>query len=706
MEEKGVSGSFMVISEENTDSLYPMILGVSCAFLALRQLPEPDICDEKWSEIRNRMYKGSALVGLLVWTVRRNVATTEKMELVQNLAKAQIEIAELKKRRSEDAKANEKVVCIFAGREQSWFDERRKLRQQIGAVMNDMRVVEAKREKSVSEVGEKMKEIEVILQLKDKMIEEAERRRLEAEKKVKAAENVAEVMRESVKSEVERHSNEISKHKTAFIELVSNQRQLEAEMGRTIRQVEAAKHELEQKEQLVLMNQRLSMELVRMHKDLEQKEHILSAMLRKSKIDTAEKQMLLKEVRSSKAKRKQAELESARWRAVAQSKHDRNSLRNMFSKHVNAKSDAWNHKSFVDDGIEELTDAKQLGNWEAENFEVGVEHKHRVEIDAFMEQLRQKDDKLEAYNWRLMSTELESKRLQSHIEALNCDIVHLRQDNAKLEGILFEREAKLHSMMMHSDSSMPQKLRLDAEIVDDTVWSRVKVVKRKPRQEMKAVAEENDRLDNDIVLTIEPPNKEKDCGSTSTWKMDVHALGVSYKVKRLRQQLFMLQRLTGKKQNCTNTNGEDLDNGRVKGFDALMSLLNKQVDRYQSLQGKIDHLCKRMQENKLNSSSTTARLDDDTKMMEHFLEETFQLQRYIVSTGQKLMEVQTKIASSLVGEAEEIEKPGSFDIERFGESLKTLFRETQRGVEVRISRIIGDLEGTLARDGFNTWRRL
>lgn len=355
MEEKGVSGSFIVISEENSDRLYPMFIGVSCALFALRLLPEPEICDEKWAEIRNKMLKGSALVGLLVWTVQRNVITTEKTKLLEKLETAQMEIAELKKRRSEDAKANEKVVSIFAAREQSWFDERRKLSHQIFSLMNDLRVVEAKRENSVSELGDKMKEIEVILQLKDKMIEEAERRRLESEEKLKAAKNVLEELRANVKNEVERHSSEISKHKTAFIELVSNQRQLEAEMGRTIRQVEAAKQEvdavLEEKEQLVLVNQRLSVEIVRLHKDLE----------RKSNLNAADKELLLKELRSSKAKRRQAEVEAEKWKAVAESKHDRISLRNMFFlKHVNGKSnttplDARNPKSEMRKGVEILS---------------------------------------------------------------------------------------------------------------------------------------------------------------------------------------------------------------------------------------------------------------------------------------------------------------------------------------------------------------
>ncbi|XP_042051811.1 uncharacterized protein LOC121797142 [Salvia splendens] len=616
-----------------------MFIGVSCALFALRLLSDPEICDERWSEIRDRMLKGSALVGLLVWTVQRNVVTVENAKLLSKLEIAQMEIAELKKRRSEDAKANEKVVSIFAAREQSWFDERRKLSHQIFNLMNDLKVVEAKRETSVTELGDKMNEIDVILQLKDKMIEDAERRRLESEEKLKAAQDLAEDLRGSLKS----HSSEISKHKAAIVEM-------EAEMGRSIRQAETV---VEEKEQLVLVNQRLSVEIVRLHKDSE----------RRSNLDAAEKQMLLKEVRSSKVRRKQAEVEAARWKAVAESKHDRISLRNMFLKHFNPY----------------LTRAIQ---------ESRAEQKHSVEMYAVLEQLRQKDEKLEAYNWRLRSSELESRRLQSHIQVLDRDIAHLRQDTTKLEEQLITRSAP------------PDPRRLSCNTPgDDTVWSKVKVVKRKPGHAMvkadEAAASENEL--QDIVLTLE--QGQASTKTNCTWKMDVHALGVSYKVKRLRQQLLVLERLAGKEK--ASESGES--NARVKGFCALMSLLNKQVERYHSLQGKIDQLCKRMQEKKVNNSKCG---EDETKRMEHFLEETFQLQRYIVAAGQKLMELQSMIASNLVAETEDIEKHGSFDIERFGDSLKTLFRETQRGIEVRISRIIGDLEGTLARDGFTTWQKL
>ncbi|CAK9146549.1 unnamed protein product [Ilex paraguariensis] len=190
--------------------------------------------------------------------------------------------------------------------------------------------------------------------------------------------------------------------------------------------------------------------------------------------------------------------------------------------------------------------------------------------------------------------------------------------------------------------------------------------------------------------------------------MDLHALGVSYKIKRLKQQLLMLERLTGKQESYEDSESNDYGHIGMRGFYTLMSLLNKQVSRYQSLQGKTDELCKRMHENDLDvnrGGSSIARKKEETKILEHFLEETFQLQRYIVATGQKWAEIQSKIASGFVGVTEELDKPANFDMTRFADNIRTLFREVQRGIDVRIARIIGDLEGTLAREGMMHLRK-
>ncbi|KAJ6376403.1 hypothetical protein OIU76_025527 [Salix suchowensis] len=82
--------------------------------------------------------------------------------------------------------------------------------------------------------------------------------------------------------------------------------------------------------------------------------------------------------------------------------------------------------------------------------------------------------------------------------------------------------------------------------------------------------------------------------NNSPWRMDLHGLGVSYKLKRLKQQLLMLERLAGKQESGEHIGNSDEAKTGIKGFQLLMSLLNKQVNRYQLLQGKIDELCKRM----------------------------------------------------------------------------------------------------------------
>ncbi|KAH7543823.1 hypothetical protein JRO89_XS15G0025700 [Xanthoceras sorbifolium] len=812
-EEVVVSGSNLVVCEDKSDSLYPMCFGVSCAFLALRLLSGHESSsegDQKWCELHDKMLQGSAqLLGLLVWRVQRGGGGDgDRCNLVNKLKTTEREVKELKKLRHEDGKANEKVVSIFASQEQSWFSERKKLRQHIGGLMNELRVLETKRDEAISELNEKLKEMEVLVKSKDRVLEEEEQKRKELEEKVKEAGNVAEELRETAKKEAQEHSNELWKHKTAFIELVSNQRQLEAELGRALRQVDATKQELnsvlEQKEESVLLAQKLSIEMVKMRKDLDQKDKILSAMLRKSKLETTERQILLKEVKLSKAKRKQAELETERWKAATESRHERHSLRSMFSsnqansrldvssgargtshiaktisqptnyilesehQHRELRSEPHGFSPLSDyysaGGNEDLVDVKRLESWvrlEVEKYATVMEQRHHLELEAFAEQMRLKDEKLEGYRWRLMSMELESKRLQSHIEGMNKDMSQLRHENIKLEALLLEREEELSSLKQHFASQlMPfsfPKTHLNASLHDpalthDAVWSKVKIIKRRPmeeEQEMKTsladmspkIKEDNPSLNEsknvdsivqspencldekrdvavqapiqgesvspeevDTIETLASSSQPLIKTNNSPWRMDIHALGVSYKIKRLKQQLLMLERLTGKSEEDTQSN----DNA-VNTFLLLMSFLNKQVSRYQSLQAKADDLCKRMHETDLDMSqgdSNTLRRKGETKTLEHFLEETFQLQRCIVVTGQKLMEIQSRIASGFVGLTEELDnKSVSFDKQRFIDTVKTLFQEIQRGIEVRIARIIGDLEGTLACEGMIRLRR-
>ncbi|XLR00484.1 hypothetical protein S83_066682, partial [Arachis hypogaea] len=231
VEDKGFSvldNRFGYDKKSDTDIMYTMYFGVSCAFFALQALIKPHV----------EVFK---------------------------LRNAERKIENLKKMRHEDAKANEKVVGIFDTQEQSWLHERRKLRQHIGALMNELRVFEKKKDEVISEMSQKLKEIEDLLESRDKVIQEGEQKRKKLEENLAKAEREAEELRESVKLEVQEHSSDLRKHKTTFIELVSNQRQLEAELGRAMKQLEAAKQELgsvlEKKEESKLLAQKLSIEI-------------------------------------------------------------------------------------------------------------------------------------------------------------------------------------------------------------------------------------------------------------------------------------------------------------------------------------------------------------------------------------------------------------------------------------------------------------
>lgn len=650
---KGITGSNMVISDEIPSGLYPMLFGVTCALFSLKN--QTEVTDE-----------------------------TEKCELQNKLKNAETEIKELKRRRVEDAKANEKVVSMFAAHEQRWLMERKKLTQQIRALLHELQFINKRSKENASG-----------LQEKDKLLEEEKHKRREQEESLKKAEKMNEELRETLKREAQEHSKEIWKHKSAFIELVSTQRQLEAEMGRAVRQIEAEKQELngvlEQKEQYVLMTQKLSMELIKTRKDLEQKDKILSAMLRKSKLDTAEKQILLKEVKMSKSK------------MAPESRYERYSLRSMLSRHHKSKPEQLELKEeqysvslfsqqSITEGSQELdlaANIRQLEGWvkcETEKYISVLEQRHELEVNAFAEQLRVKDEKLEAFRWHSLTMDIEMKRLHSHIEGLGHDLTTLKEENRKFEALLLDRELELHALKEKMQSELQPKTPKSQKEIDQQVPSKEMVVAvQSPDKEF----EYKKDASMDLICVGEECSRKKDDVngeniSSSSWKMDLHALGVFYKIKRLKQQLLMFERLTGKQESCENSEYDD-----KRKFYSLMSLVNKQVTRYQSLQEKANDICKRMYDNDQDASSGVK-----TKKLEHFLEETFQLQRYIVATGQKLIEIQSKIASGFVGGEDD-----GFDMKKFADCLRTLFREVQRGLEVRISRIIGDLEAPLAWDG-------
>ena len=153
-----------------------------------------------------------------------------------------------------------------ASKLEKWNAEKRKLEIQIETIVSQLKQVEAQKKESISNYVRKIAE-------KDLAMEEEKRKRVEMEKKLRAAEQAGE-------KETRDHADELWRHKKAFAELVSSHRQLEAEMGRALQQIEAARTELEemfrQREEAMAMAMQLSAEINEMRRDSDTKEKVLS----------------------------------------------------------------------------------------------------------------------------------------------------------------------------------------------------------------------------------------------------------------------------------------------------------------------------------------------------------------------------------------------------------------------------------------------
>jgi hypothetical protein len=202
-------------------------------------------------------------------------------------------------------------------------------------------------------------------------------------------------------------------------------------------------------------------------------------------------------------------------------------------------------------------------------------------------------------------------------------------------------------------------------------------------------------------------------GRYSSTKKDAEALAISSDVKRLEQQLLQLEKISKAEvskrihskdetpiMDLNTENGNDYE--QVKSKSASLStiqLLKKQFKRYQALIGKIEDLCTRIHEKDPAHTNTGSRSREQIAAQELFLIETFQLQHYLAATGQKLIAIQSDIAHKSCAMDNEIAFTANFNVMQSVESVKSHLKEIQRSLEKRLARVIGDLEGTLARDG-------
>ncbi|XP_062213934.1 uncharacterized protein LOC133914975 isoform X2 [Phragmites australis] len=168
----------------------------------------------------------------------------------------------------------------------------------------------------------------------------------------------------------------------------------------------------------------------------------------------------------------------------------------------------------------------------------------------------------------------------------------------------------------------------------------------------------------------------------SPWKVDVESSGVPAKLRLLEQELVNLEKVV---------------NGDLSKIPLVM---RKQVKRYQTLAGKIDDLCKRMQTS--DPCDSTLSSEFRTQRQTEFLLEAFHLQHRATETRQKLSTLQAETAKGSFGD--ELTAETKMCTRRALSSIRNNFKEIQRSLEIWLARILGDLEGMLARDGASRMR--
>ncbi|KAK3161013.1 hypothetical protein QOZ80_1BG0070510 [Eleusine coracana subsp. coracana] len=759
------------------------------------------------------------------WSRARVVALQEKAGELER------KVEELRRRRAEDARANEKVAGIFASHEQRWLAERKALRRQVHAVVAAARARETKREEEAEELRRQA-------QAKDEALAAEAARREAAEERLRE-------MGDQREKEAAEQAAELRKHKEAVAELASAQRQLEADLAQAARLADKAESEL-----------RAALdEAARLRRDADHKDKILSAMLRKSKIDMEDREMLVREVKMCKARRKQAELEADRWRKMCETRGNRrgssrssaraaadhpagcsdmlaldavvraNDTKILFVDHVEGdggKKDRHapatkelgtvecvdRYPSHVEDkpAVEEYQGLQEWFQMETEKYAAMIKHRHSAEIEAFTEQLRLKDEKLEAFRWRAVTMDVEATRLRCRIQDLEARLAQHEQHTAGLEALLMDRENENRALREQLEEIQPRRVLGTAMICaaddqDDDRCLPCSPVKTQGTEIIQAerlspcsrdqdgteelLSREHRSVDKafhadgaagrgvlvsvpghahaDAATSMEEPEpydvpvparhsfrceieEEKEVypdpgharsqsqtrtsssqeaasnlaqlgvvapteHKASACKTDIHALAVSYKIKRLKQQLSMLEKLAAAEckedaaaAKLSDSEASSSSSGRQQPrsrYQTMMSFLNKHVKRYQSLDDKIDDLCARMEESKRSGGRERRRgAGEQNAALGQFLEETFQLQRLVVATGQKLLETQSRITPGLTRSGG---RGGGghdgLDMKRLMDVAGALLRDVQRGMEVRIARIIGDLEGTLTFHG-------
>lgn len=261
----------------------------------------------------------------------------EKANLEEKVRIAESEVREMKRRRDEDAKANEKVVRIYAGQEQGWKNEKKKLRREIDLLRRDLlkqeaiglcspKVTPSKRRCEKCDANEKcLSQLEGALNEKEFLImtamEEArakDKERNELVKRLSMAKATEAELTEKLAKEVT-ISTEL---RALLLETRNKLKETESRLSVVIEELETSKKHLEAlslaTENHSAMTKKLLAELEILKQESEDKDEMISTMLERTTVEREEKEDIARELADANTKVFVAEAETEKWKLLAE----------------------------------------------------------------------------------------------------------------------------------------------------------------------------------------------------------------------------------------------------------------------------------------------------------------------------------------------------------------------------------------------------
>lgn len=345
---------------------------------------------------------------------------SERRILAQKLSVAEAQAASVHKRRQEDAKANEKVVGIFASYEQSWKNEKKKLNREIELLKNEV-VGTRKRSFRHGDGGpgcdECKSKAQKLEKLEDKLCEKEflmaaamDEARSDQHERNQLAGKLAmvELCASDLKEKLSKEMARTGELQVTIADVTQRNEETERKLTCAATELESAKREAEAvsaaKMNQNAMIEELLEELTNSRKDVDDKEEIIAVLMKRSNIDRQEREQLLHQLAHAKSKRKAAETEKDRWKRLAEER----------ARNVPAGKDAQKARRSLGSKVDtdKLSDIQRSHNEEVH----GLRSIYVTKLESLQEQLRNYEEKVALLEARISAHSAEGQKRKSKEE--------------------------------------------------------------------------------------------------------------------------------------------------------------------------------------------------------------------------------------------------------------------------------------------------